>query len=161
LFAVVGRMVYDRTHTRELDALAVLRLGRALPFAGVTFTVAIVASMGLPGFSGFVAELQVLMGAWKTFPGYALLAGVGIVLGVAYGVRVLQQAFFAEEQVAEALKGTPPADLPPVSVPERFGAALLIGTTLLVGLYPGILLDWIVPALSGDFFEGLRRAALP
>src|SRR5207248_7678213 len=54
LFAVVGRMVYDRTHTRELDRLENLHLGRALPFAAVTFTIAIIASMGLPGFSGFV-----------------------------------------------------------------------------------------------------------
>ena len=39
-----------------------------LPFAGVTFVLAGVASMGMPGFSGFVAEFQVLMGAWKVFP---------------------------------------------------------------------------------------------
>jgi NADH-quinone oxidoreductase subunit M len=64
LFAVVGRMVYDRTHTRDLNALEGMRLVRAMPFAAMTFVVASLASMGLPGFSGFVAELQVLMGAW-------------------------------------------------------------------------------------------------
>jgi NADH-quinone oxidoreductase subunit M len=52
LFAVVGRMVYDRTHTRELTALEGMNLARALPFAAVTFVIAAVASMGLPGFSG-------------------------------------------------------------------------------------------------------------
>src|SRR5205807_9394633 len=68
LFAVVGRMVYDRTHTRELSALQGMNLSKAIPFAAFTFVVAGLASMGLPGFSGFVAELQVLMGAWRAFP---------------------------------------------------------------------------------------------
>src|SRR6185295_3812479 len=55
LFAVVGRMVYDRTHTRDLSVLEGMNLAKAMPFAAVTFVVASVASMGLPGFSGFVA----------------------------------------------------------------------------------------------------------
>ncbi len=78
LFAVVGRMVYDRTHTRELAELQAMNLSKAMPFAAVTFTIASVASMGLPGFSGFVAELQVLIGAWQAFPTLAVVAGVGI-----------------------------------------------------------------------------------
>src|SRR5256885_11673551 len=53
LFAVAGRMIYRRTHTRELDALAGMNLGRALPFAAFTFVLASAASMGIPGFSGF------------------------------------------------------------------------------------------------------------
>src|SRR2546421_3085537 len=56
LFAVVGRMVYDRTHTRELELLQGMALNKAIPFAAVTFVIAGAASMGLPGFSGFVAE---------------------------------------------------------------------------------------------------------
>src|ERR1041385_993752 len=60
LFAVVGRMVYDRTHTRDFAALEAMPLNRRLPFAAVAFTLAAMASMGIPGFSGFVAELQVL-----------------------------------------------------------------------------------------------------
>src|SRR5207248_6576061 len=51
LFAVVGRMVYDRTHTRDLGLLREMNLNGAIPFAAVTFTIASVASMGLPGFS--------------------------------------------------------------------------------------------------------------
>src|SRR5260221_13051596 len=75
LFGVVGRMVYDRTHTRQLPALEGMNLSKALPFAAVTFAVAGFASMGLPGFSGFAAELQVLIGAWTAFPTYGVLAG--------------------------------------------------------------------------------------
>ena len=75
LFAVVGRMVYDRTHTRDLAALEGMELSRALPFAAGTFVMAGMASMGLPGFSGFVAELQVLIGAWQAFPPVARSGG--------------------------------------------------------------------------------------
>src|SRR5439155_16077038 len=73
LFAVVGRMVYDRTHTRELSELQGMNLSKAIPFAAFTFVIGGLASMGLPGFSGFVAELQVLIGAWRAFPGLAIL----------------------------------------------------------------------------------------
>src|SRR2546429_2052777 len=68
LFAVAGRMIYRRTHTRELDALAEMNLGRALPFAAFTFVIASAASMGIPGLSGFAAEITILIGAWKSYP---------------------------------------------------------------------------------------------
>jgi len=100
LFAVVGRMVYDRTHTRDFNDLEKMNLGKLLPFAGVTFTIAGVASMGLPGFSGFVAEFQVLIGAWQVFPKMTILAGVGIVVGVAYTLRALQKAFYSDTPTA-------------------------------------------------------------
>lgn len=161
LFGVVGRMVYDRTHTRELDTLAAMKLGRALPFAGVTFALAAAASMGMPGFSGFVAELHILVGAWKTFPGYVLLVGLGVLLGAAYSLRALQQAFYAEERSGVLPPGTEPTAMESITVPERLGAVLLLGSTLAVGLYPRWLLDWIEPALAADYFEGLRRVLVP
>jgi NADH-quinone oxidoreductase subunit M len=64
----------------------------------VTFVVASLASMGLPGFSGFVAELQVLIGAWQAFPILALLTGWALWWGWLTRVKVLQQAFFGEAQ---------------------------------------------------------------
>jgi NADH-quinone oxidoreductase subunit M len=159
LFAVVGRMVYDRTHTRDLAELQTMNLGKALPFAAVTFTVAGVASMGLPGFSGFVAELQVLVGAWKSFPTLAVVAGFGILVGVAYTLRALQKAFFPDEEVAapEQTSSRSHPDLAPISVPERIGAILLLGTSLVIGLRPSLLLNLIEPSFSSPLFEGLRR----
>lgn len=147
LFAVVGRMVYARTHTRELSELRGLSLRRALPFAAATFALAGFASMGLPGFSGFVAELQVLIGAWQAFPTFAALTGVGIVIGVAYVLRALQQTFLVDDATPMASHTEHP--LPAITWPERVGAGLLLGATLLVGLQPALLLDWIAPAVSG------------
>src|SRR5882672_5085616 len=152
LFAVVGRMVYDRTHTRVLDELEVMRLSKVMPFAAVTFVVAGLASMGMPGFSGFVAEFQVLVGAWKAWPTFAVLAGVGILVGVAYTLRVVGKAFYSD--ATDNVEPPPHSernahqDLEPITIPERLGAALLIATTLLIGLHPRLLLDLIVPALN-------------
>jgi NADH-quinone oxidoreductase subunit M len=166
LFAVVGRMVYDRAHTRELSVLERMNLAKAMPFAAVTFVIAGAASMGLPGFSGFVAELQVLIGAWKAFPTLAVMTGVGILVGVAYTLRAMQQAFFgdAEERGAPAPReGNQHAEQElraPISVPERVGAVMLIGVSLVVGLYPRLLLDVIIPSFHSPLFDGLRKVGL-
>src|SRR5438876_1145004 len=99
LFAVAGRMLYRRTHTRELDALSGMNLSRALPFAAFTFVIASAASMGIPGFSGFAAEITILIGAWKTYPIVVWIIGVGMVLTAAFTLRALVKSFFSEVRV--------------------------------------------------------------
>jgi NADH-quinone oxidoreductase subunit M len=152
LFAIVGRMIYSRTHTRDLRLLGAMDLGRALPFAAIAFVIAAMASMGLPGFSGFIAELMVLLGTWSTYPALALLTGLGIILGVAYLWRAMHQAFFADSTPAT----NPQPPLAPISVPERIGACILIGASVFVGIYPQFLLRLIMPALSSSLFIGIR-----
>ncbi|HEX3942363.1 MAG TPA: NADH-quinone oxidoreductase subunit M [Acidobacteriaceae bacterium] len=155
LFAVAGRMVYDRTHTRDLGLLGPMQLSRAIPFAAVTFVLASMASVGLPGFSGFVAEFEVLIGAWQASPAMAILAGIGILVGIAFAWRALNRVF-----LGEAPAGAHAAPLPPISLPERLGALLLLAATLAVGLYPKLLLNLIVPALNSPLFAGLRQGVL-
>lgn len=154
LFAVVGRMVYDRMHTRDLADLEGMALNRVLPFAGLTFAVACAASMGVPGFSGFISELLVVIGAWKAFPPLAVLAGVGIVVGAAYTLRVLQKSFFgdhARAPVEEMGRGQS------LTWPERAGAVLLMAATLVVGLYPSLLLDIIMPSLQAPWMQAMLK----
>jgi NADH-quinone oxidoreductase subunit M len=153
LFAVVGRMVYDRTHTRDLGDLEKMRLCEALPFVAVTFVLAGLASMGMPGFSGFVAELQVLIGAWQAFPSLALISGVGIVIGVAYTLRAVQRAFYSDAPAPDPSPAAHKEPLPPVTIPERIGTVLLLACTVLIGLFPGLLLELIVPSLGSTLFE--------
>lgn len=142
-----------------------MNLSTLIPFATVTFTIASVASMGLPGFSGFVAELQVLIGAWQAFPTLAVVAGLGIILGVAYAMRALQQAFFGSAQGTPATVGAGPqpagAALEPISIPERIGAVLLIGTSLVIGLYPTLLLDLIAQSFGSSLFDWLPKGGVP
>jgi len=170
-------MVYERTHTRMLDELEPMRLNTAMPFAAMTFVVAGLASMGMPGFSGFVAELQVLIGAWRAFPTLAVLGGLGVLIGVAYTLRAIQKAFYSGAPGADTpvepsgtrsgvqhssgvagkvVRGqVEPTTLETISVPERIGAAILMSITLLIGLYPRLLLDLIVPALNSPLMEKL------
>jgi NADH-quinone oxidoreductase subunit M len=156
LFAVVGRMIYDRAHTRELSKLQRMNLSALAPFAAVTFVIAGAASMGLPGFSGFIAELQVLAGAWGIFPRLTILAGVGILIGVAFMVRAWIKTFFAEHEA-----NIVPIQIEPISIPEKAGAFLLLGTTVLMGFWPGLLLDLITPSLRSPLFQPMWNGGAP
>jgi NADH-quinone oxidoreductase subunit M len=166
LFAVVGRMVYDRTHTRDLDRLGGLR--KPLPFAFWTFLIGGAASMGMPGFSGFVAEIQVVIGAFSMSPWFAVGAGVGIVITVAYILTAMHKVFFAEDEKAHAANlsqavhdshgfelpnggGAPGkatgadehGDLPPITLPEKVAGLILMALLVIVGLYPSVMLNMI------------------
>jgi NADH-quinone oxidoreductase subunit M len=154
LFAVAGRMLYRRTHTRELDALFGMNLARALPFAAFTFVVASAASMGIPGFSGFAAEITILIGAWKTFPIAVWITGVGMVLVAAFTLRALKKSFFGEVLIQQGRLQIDSdwSEQQEISVPEKWGAGLLMFATLAVGLYPKLLLDRIMPAVEAMRF---------
>jgi NADH-quinone oxidoreductase subunit M len=153
LFAVAGRMIYRRTHTRDLDQLSLMELNRALPFAAFVFVVASAASMGIPGFSGFAAEITILIGVWKTFPIAVWITGAGMVLVAAFTLRALKRSFFDTvvedgENVTTLNRET----LEPITVPEKLGAGLLMFATLAIGIYPKFLLDRIQPAVEAMRF---------
>jgi NADH-quinone oxidoreductase subunit M len=154
LFGVVGRMVYDRTHTRELAELEPMQLNRLMPFAAFTFVVAGLASMGMPGFSGFIAELQVLIGAWEAFPTLAVISGIGIIIGVAYTLRAIQKSFYPGHRLDSPEHA---AALETISIPERIGAAVLIAATLIVGLYPAVLLNLIKSGFNSPLMAPLVK----
>lgn len=157
LFAVVGRMVYDRTHTRDLATLGGLQLSRTMPFAAFAFVVASVASMGLPGFSGFVAELTVLLGLWESIPWLLAVAIPGIIVVVAFSLRALTGAFFDVRQDGADCAGAQSARWEPVTWPEVSGFLLLLAASLWLGLAPGPLIDIIQRSFEGD----LMRVLLP
>jgi NADH-quinone oxidoreductase subunit M len=144
-------MIYRRTYTRELDALSGMNLSHAMPFAAFTFVVAAAASMGIPGFSGFAAEITILIGAWKTYPIAVWIAGAGMVLVAAFTLRALKQSFFGEENAqGEVTKVTTlnREEFDPITIPEKIGACMLMLTTLAIGVYPKLLLDRILPAVE-------------
>lgn len=159
LFAVVGRMVYERTHTRKLELLRALPLHRLLPFAAVVFVLAGLASMGMPGFSGFPAELSILIGAWKTSKWLAFVAAVGVLIAAAFTLRAIQVSFFG--RTAADASPAPAHPLPPITWPERAGALLLVGATILLGVKPDLLLNWIVPSLHSPLFQAVVKGGTP
>jgi NADH-quinone oxidoreductase subunit M len=157
LFAIVGRIVYDRTHTRQFPELETMHLARRLPFAAWAFVIAGVASMGLPGFSGFIAELQVLVGAWRATPWWTVASGVGIVIGVAYTWRALQRAFFTDRlPTPDEHAKTGWHTFAAITWPEIAGVVLLGASTLIVGIYPHVLLGQIEPAVKALLAGGVQ-----
>jgi NADH-quinone oxidoreductase subunit M len=141
LFAVVGRMVYERTHTRDLSELG--GLFKAMPFVGVVFVIGTLASMGLPGFSGFFAEMFVLIGTWNAFPWLLIFVGLGVVITVVYSLRAVHKAFFGDRQ-GDITKWK---HLAPVTLPESLASFILIALLLIVGLYPKVILDKVEPSV--------------
>ncbi len=141
LFAIVGRVVYERAHTRDLPSLEKLGLGATMPAAAACFLLAGMASMGMPGFSGFVAELLVLQGAWSLSPWAAFTAGLGIVMAAAFTLRAYITAF--KQPTQTGYPATAPSPYDPLTTPEKIGLALLLASTLLLGIFPQTLLEWI------------------
>jgi NADH-quinone oxidoreductase subunit M len=155
LFALVG-VIYHRTHTRDLDLLGRIPLRRTLPFAAFAFCVASAASMGIPGFSGFAAEVTILIGAWKAYPVAVWITGIGMVMVAAFTLRALRRALFADEPAGVSGDTGSHGTLQPVTWAEKLGAVLLIATTVAVGVYPRFLLDRIMPAVTAMRFLNPR-----
>jgi NADH-quinone oxidoreductase subunit M len=129
-FAVVG-MVYDRAHTREIPKLGGFR--KAMPLVTVAFIVGGMVSMGLPGFSGFVAEFPIFLGLWKAQPLVAIIAVVGIVITAGYVMRVVRGVFFGE--MPSEFEG----HITPITNFDKVALVLLTGVLILVGVYPGVI----------------------
>lgn len=129
-FAVVG-MVYDRAHTREIPELG--GMARPMPLVAVAFIIGGLVSMGMPGFSGFIAEFPIFMGLWQRQPVVAIIIALGIVITAAYVMRVVRGVFFHE--VPEDLDG----HIGPINVLDRAALVLLSGVMVLIGVFPSVM----------------------
>ena len=138
LFAMVG-VVYDHSHNRDLSQLG--GLARQMPVAAVVFSLAGLASLGLPGTSGFVAEFLVFLGSFTStaFAGiqlYTILGILGIVVTAGYILWMLQRAFYGLPQ--DKFSGVKDANA--VEMVAMFAFVVAI---LLIGIYPAIVTDVI------------------
>jgi NADH-quinone oxidoreductase subunit M len=148
-FAVVGRMVYDRTHTRQFPELG--GLFGVMPFAAVVFIIAGLSSMGMPGLAGFWAEFNIFMGMWERFPLIAILAGISIPITGGYILRAVYQAFFGE------LKNPKFLTLPKLTWQEYTAATILALVLILAGIAPAFLTEPISAGVA-PVAEALHRA---
>jgi NADH-quinone oxidoreductase subunit M len=145
-FAVVG-MVYDRAHTRQIPELS--GMAKVLPWPAVAFIVGGLVSMGMPGFSGFTAELPIFMGVWKAgqtiAPYYriiAIISATGIVITAAYVFRIVQKVFFGEYDAEKW------HDMRPITALDKVALIILTGILILVGVYPQIMAPLIESAVK-------------
>lgn len=140
MFMMVG-LLYDRTHTRSIPRLG--GLGQRLPFIAVVFVMAGLASLGLPGMAGFIAEFTVFLGAYSAtwnpiMPLFTILAVFGIVLTGAYVLWTITRVFHGP--LKPEWSDHP---LPDASTVERFAVLALTFVVLLVGIFPGLLAPMI------------------
>ena len=131
LFVAVG-LVYEKAHTRFIPDLGGLA-GR-MPVVAVAFLIAGLASLGLPGLSGFVAELLVFLGAFKAYPVATALAVLGIILAAGYILWMVERSFFGEPRDRFA-------DIADASLVEAVPLVLLTASIVAVGVYPSFLTD--------------------
>jgi len=132
-FAMVG-MIYGRTHTRIIDDM--MGLSHYIPKIGVFFVITGLCSLGLPGLSGFVAELLVFIGAFRKYPLIALISLISIVVTAFYVLRLIQKIFYGNKD--EHFSNIP-------NITEYEFSSLLIQTIFIVsiGIYPFYVLKII------------------
>jgi len=142
-FAVVG-MVYDRAHTREISKLG--GFSKVMPLVAVAFIIGGLVSMGMPGFSGFIAEFPIFLGLWQVQPVVALVAALGIIITAGYIMRVVGKVFYGEM----------PADLvghiSPVTRLDRVALVVLAGLLVLIGIQP-----WVMAPMIATGAESVLR----
>jgi NADH-quinone oxidoreductase subunit M len=145
-------LVYDRTHTRDVSAMG--GLARQMPKIGVIFVIAGLASLGLPGLSGFVAEFLVFIGGFSSPMGgiwvlYTVLGAFGVVLSAGYILWLLERVFYGP--MSDRWRS-----LTDATRLEMFTVGTLVAVIVLVGVYPNVLLDVIANGVA-PIYDRVQR----
>ncbi len=139
-FAVIG-IIYERTHTRMVGEMGGLM--KVMPFTMSVFFIAGLCSLGLPGLSGFVAEMTVFMGSWQNEGGFyriaTILSCMSIVVTAVYILRAIGQT--AMGPLRESFSG-----LSDASWNERLAVIILVAGIIAIGVAPFWLNDLVAPA---------------
>jgi NADH-quinone oxidoreductase subunit M len=133
-FAVVG-MIYDRAHTREIPQLG--GMNKVMPFAAIGFIIGGLVSMGMPGFSGFVAEFPIFLGVWGRQWFVAVIASISIIITAGYIMRNVRQVFFGE--LPEKYEG----HLTDITIFDKVAIATLCVFMIILGLFPSFMVPMI------------------
>ncbi|MCZ6614815.1 MAG: proton-conducting transporter membrane subunit, partial [Chloroflexi bacterium] len=143
LFVVAG-LIYERTHTRHIPDLG--GLASQMPFTAAVFVVAGLASLGLPGLSGFVSEVLVFIGAFSVWAWPTAAAVIGIILAAGYILWMIQRVLTGPslERYAQVKE---------VTIVEAVPMVVLVVAIVVVGLYPGVLIDSFDAAIAPIILE--------
>ena len=150
LFLCVG-VIYDRMHTREIDAYG--GLVNRMPAYALVFMFFTMANVGLPGTSGFVGEFLTLAGIFQVNTWVAVVATSGVILSAAYALWLYRRVVFGD-LIKESLRS-----ITDMTRREKAIFAPLIAMTLLLGIYPSLVTDITGPSVANLVAE--YQAALP
>jgi NADH-quinone oxidoreductase subunit M len=152
LFLCVG-VVYDRLHTREITRYG--GLVKNMPRYAAVFMIFTMASVGLPGTSGFVGEFLVLAGLWQSSTVFTFLAATGVVLGAAYMLYLYRRVVFGEltKPDVKAMKDINPREIA-IFAP-------LLALVLWMGVYPSSVITPMAPSVARviDHYHARNAAA--
>jgi NADH-quinone oxidoreductase subunit M len=137
LFLLVG-FLYDRRHTFNISDFG--GLWKAAPVFGGIFLAVTFASIGLPGFSGFVGEFLALIGTFIVHRPYAVISAVGVILAAVYLLWAYQRAFTGPADGANA-------KMRDLKVRELTAVVPLLALSLFLGIYPKPVIDRVEPSV--------------
>ncbi len=138
-FALVG-LVYEKAHTRDLDAMG--GFAARMPAAATCFVIGGLSSLGLPGLAGFVAEFLTFLGAWRSaHPWWLVPALLGTLITAVYILRAVRRIFFGPFDTARY------PDLAEAQGAERVAPLLLAAILIVTGLFPGLVTAPVADAL--------------
>ncbi len=139
LFLAVG-VIYDRMHTRDIEAYG--GLVNRMPAYALVFMLFTMANVGLPGTSGFVGEFLTFMAVFQVNTWVALFAAFGVILSAGYALWLYRRVVFGP-LIKDSLK-----NLMDMDRREKAMFAPLVVMTLLLGVYPALVLDLIGPSVA-------------
>lgn len=152
LFLCVG-VIYDRLHTRDINRYGAIV--KNMPKYATLFMIFMLGSVGLPGTSGFVGEILVLMGAFQVNTTIGTLAATGLVLGATYMLWLYRKVIFGPEINKDALK------MSDINITEKFALVPLALMVLWFGIQPNFILDRISPSVENLLFNYYQAISLP
>jgi NADH-quinone oxidoreductase subunit M len=139
LFLLVG-MIYDRRHTRMIEDFG--GISKVMPVYAAVFMIVTLSSIGLPGTNGFVGEFLILLGAFRHSVTFAVLAALGVVLGAAYMLWMVQRVFFGPVKHEENRK------LQDLDLREILTMAPIVVFIFIMGIAPQPMLKRIEPSVN-------------
>ena len=136
LFILVGQL-YERIHTRDISKMG--GIWEKAPFMGAIGLIFSMASLGLPGLGNFIAELLILIGAYKANIWMTCLASVGLIAATIYSLRIVQKVFYGHKNIDW--------DITDLSLREKTVSMLLVIVIVWLGLFPQLVFKTAKPAL--------------
>jgi NADH-quinone oxidoreductase subunit M len=136
LFIMAGQLS-ERIHTRDINQMG--GLWEKVPFMGAIGLVFAMASLGLPGLGNFIAELLILIGAFKVNVLMSVLACVGLIAATLYSLRILQKVFFGKKNTDWKMND--------LSIREKVVSVSLVIIIVALGLFPQPVFDVAKPSL--------------
>ncbi|MCX7641464.1 MAG: NADH-quinone oxidoreductase subunit M [Elusimicrobiales bacterium] len=147
LFLAIG-IIYERTHTRSIYDYG--GIFKVIPFYSTFFMIIMLSSIGFPTTNGFVGEILIISGAFKTYKVLALISIIGVIIGAIYMLNVYEKIFFGQIQKTEFLS------LSDINIREWIYIIPLVSVIFFIGIYPDYMISKI-NEYTINLISGVRK----